>query len=584
MDSVTDKKGRVSLNHLLNFTFPERQAPPPTHGPRRRPVQHVPYNKERFLNANFRFIVSATGEYHVHLADPDCAFEWDTVEQVLLIASSEEEQACPICLSPPSAARVTKCGHVFCLPCILHYLALRENPKRQWRKCPICWDAIYERDIKPVKLLVSPWSARRIRTGDHLDMSLIYRTAGSILAFPVSDTWPLADSIIDAYLGRNTPLTPWQFTPNAMHFARFMLASPDYLETEFLRDRSELQDAIKDAKEWGSTDEIPFILEAVERVNVAIDRAKRQHIKKIDLAIHTSKTMFEVASSSNIKSSPTTNAESTAKEESSSTNEKHQETQADEVPMAYLVQQQHPIGNGHASDPKQPQRQQQKQNQSQASNTGPHAEYYFFQANDGQHVYLHPLDSRVMKHEYGDYSHFPLKIQVKVEGVEESSMTEDLRKRFKYLSHLPLACDVTFVEVDLKNLVSKTTLNVFANELKQRDKKRQERVRREERMRKAAEARQKKQTRRYEEENRRLMDNDPFFQINQPMRPEENDEMLARAIELSTQEQGNTSGPRTVWGTRAVPTQEEEQCAQNNEWADHIIVTTKKKKNKHRKK
>lgn len=109
-------------------------------------------------------------------------------------------------------------------------------------------------------------------------------------------------------------------------------------------------------------------------------------------------------------------------------------------------------------------------------------------------------------------------------------------------------------------------------------------MRREERMRKAAEARQKKQARRYEEENRRLMDSDPFFQINQPMRPEENDEMLARAIELSTQEQGNTSGPRTVWGTRAVPTQEEEQAAQSNEWADHIIVTTKKKKNKHRKK
>lgn len=411
-----DKKGRVSLNHLLNFTFPERQAPPPTHGPRRRAVQHVPYNKERFLNANFRFIVSATGEYHVHLADPDCAFEWDTVEQVLLIASSEEEQACPICLSPPSAARVTKCGHVFCLPCVLHYLALREN-KRQWRKCPICWDAIYERDIKPVKLLVSPWSARRIRTGDHLDMSLIYRTAGSILAFPMSDTWPLSDSVVDAYLGHNTPLTPWQFTPDAMHFARFMLASPDYLVMEFQRDRSELEDAIKDAKEWGSTDEIPFIMEAVERVDVAIDRAKRQHSKKIDLAIHTSKTMFEVAASSDIKSSSTT-IES-ASEEQSSKNEK-QEDQDDQVPMAYLVQhqQEQHIGNGHRSDRKQ----QQKQHQ--PSNTSPHSEYHFFQASDGQHVYLHPLDSRVMKHEYGDYSHFPLKLQVKVEGVEETSMTE----------------------------------------------------------------------------------------------------------------------------------------------------------------
>src|SRR5438270_568525 len=64
-----------------------------------------------------------------------------------------ETPTCPICLTPPTSARVTKCGHTFCLPCILHYLQINDNPKKQWRKCPICWDAIYARDLKPVRFL-----------------------------------------------------------------------------------------------------------------------------------------------------------------------------------------------------------------------------------------------------------------------------------------------------------------------------------------------------------------------------------------------------------------------------------------------
>ena len=42
---------------------------------------------------------------------------------------------------------------------------------------------------------------------------------------------------------------------------------------------------------------------------------------------------------------------------------------------------------------------------------------------------------------------------------------KDLRKRFKYLNHLPLSCDVTFIEVDLTDIVSKATLQAFKSKL-----------------------------------------------------------------------------------------------------------------------
>ena len=63
----------------------------------------------------------------------------------LQILSDEQLASCPICLDIPVAAKITKCAHVYCWPCILHYLSLSE---KAWAKCPICFDAIEEKDLK----------------------------------------------------------------------------------------------------------------------------------------------------------------------------------------------------------------------------------------------------------------------------------------------------------------------------------------------------------------------------------------------------------------------------------------------------
>jgi hypothetical protein len=44
-------------------------------------------------------------------------------------------------------------------------------------------------------------------------------------------------------------------------------------------------------------------------------------------------------------------------------------------------------------------------------------------------------------------------------------LTEDLRKKCKYLGHLPLACDVTFLEINVKDIVSPETMSVFQSRL-----------------------------------------------------------------------------------------------------------------------
>ena len=84
-----------NINHLLNFQFEPR-------GTKQHQSSNIPgktssgrkskkffeepakpkYNKEQYLQANCQFVVKDSGDYTVHLADPDVIVDWDLVEQV----------------------------------------------------------------------------------------------------------------------------------------------------------------------------------------------------------------------------------------------------------------------------------------------------------------------------------------------------------------------------------------------------------------------------------------------------------------------------------------------------------------------
>ncbi|EPB83462.1 hypothetical protein HMPREF1544_09790 [Mucor circinelloides 1006PhL] len=612
----TDKKGRVSLNHLLSFSFPERQEAPATSHRKPKVTSYQPFNKERFINANFRFMLNPTGNYIYQLADPDINFDWDTIEQVLI--SSAEAQSCPICLSPPTAARVTKCGHIYCLPCILHYLELRES-KKNWRKCPICWDSIYEADLKPVRIMkpyaVSDHASSSATTttaaapttlscgvtdGDRVNMSLMQRSNDSTLAFPLSDTWPLPPNVTCNYMKPDTPLIPWHFTPGAMTFARFMLASPDYLRREYNRDCVELNDAMADAKGWGSAEEMPFIEKSLDQILAKMKQLNQQDTKELELAIQTSDMMFEAVAKYAKKHGKT-----------ASTHQQPVQTvdsveKVEQVPEAYRQYQlAHQAGEDiganqaasasttSAAPTTTHQRHTNNNNNNSHSSNTPATDFYFYQAVDGQHVYLHPLDIRILKHEFGEYDQFPRQLQVQATSVQESTLTEDLRKKCKYLGHLPLACDVTFMEINVKDIVSAETIQVYNQELVARVKKRKDKERKEDQRRKQAESKQKLQVVKEQEAERHMLENDPFFSMYRPaMTAEESEEQLSQALSESTaslapEEDPSahaSGGPRTVWGTRQVMSREEElMMNQTHDWADHIVINKSHRKRRGRK-
>lgn len=112
--------------------------------------------------------------------------------------------------------------------------------------------------------------------------------------------------------------------------------------------------------------------------------------------------------------------------------------------------------------------------------------YYFYQALP--HFYLSSLDIRILKTAFGNFSHFPSAILPRVEHISTGHIVDDeLRKRAKYLNHLPYGCEVTFLECDWTDLVNPTVLDKFSQEIGRRRKRNREKAHREEKDRIRAE-------------------------------------------------------------------------------------------------
>lgn len=79
--------------------------------------------------------------------------------------------------------------------------------------------------------------------------------------------------------------------------------------------------------------------------------------------------------------------------------------------------------------------------------------FYFYQASDGQHLYMHSVNIRMLQAMYGSLDKCPNIIRGKILQKESCSMTELLRKRLKYLQHLPVTSQFEVVEIRLDDSV-----------------------------------------------------------------------------------------------------------------------------------
>ena len=373
--------------------------------------------------------------------------------------------------------------------------------KARWKKCPICYDSIYVSETRPVRWFVGQ-EGERPQEGADVVLRLIMRQPGSTLALPRdgAETLDKAEDI------------PWYFAAEVMDYARVMKGSEEYMTDQYDEEIQALQQQEKEDElmfgeepQW-TKKAVSSILEAKERIKgignpptapkQPSERKPRrspldfvessndtkvpdfysiQHATKSGQSLPRSSIGPPSWSGHSLDPSPRATSTSTSNDSASLaalSTESQSSATSRSLPSASSGDQASPL--------------RFRDRSSAASHPNNNSPLFFYEAL--MHYYLSPLDIRILKAAFGDYSSFPTTILPQVERVSTGHIVDDeLRRRAKYLAHLPHGCEVGFLECNWTDVVSSNVLEGFAVEIERRRKKNREKEFREEKERIRAE-------------------------------------------------------------------------------------------------
>lgn len=392
--SAGRKSQMVNGNHLLNFQYDPISRPtrgPPLPQPRRQ-QKRKPYNKDLFLQANYKFVVLDSGDYSPESLDPDKMLQWEDI--VCVRYSTPLLVQCPICLEYPLCPQITSCGHIFCFPCILQYLMMGEEDHKGdcWKRCPLCFVMISAKDLYTIFIE----KVEQYHVGDIIDFRLLTRKKDS---FTLSDKNMEKDVLL---CGDNNLCDP---------FSKFTLTSDVDLS---------VRQAISDLDGWlakadsGLVDDLeklPYVCAAMQQLEQRKKYWNEHRVcdvgkssRNIDCGHHKSSTAvngtdvddesrpYGLGSSSADFHNPTKGIimdNSNARVCADQTLDVERKVSDQEINLSYEEKndiQRHPNGFGDSKDSDS---------------------YKFYQAADGQHLILHPLNMKCLLHHYGSYDMLP---------------------------------------------------------------------------------------------------------------------------------------------------------------------------------
>lgn len=453
VDSSGMRKGckKVNLNHLLQFTLAPREGGEAWHQPQgHRPYYRPPkYSKEQFLQANCQFVVREGTSRGWAGSDPDAPVDWGHVEEVRVCSVGTEASRCPVCLATPVAAKMTPCGHVYCWPCLLHYLALSD---RSWRPCPICFRPFGRAELKSVV----PLCKASYGPGDEITMCLMRRQKNGCLPVPAS----LWKEDLTGPLGVDDEgaMTCYQ---------KVLTARQDQVSAILDREERELRQLLQEEEDAPEACFVQAALLAVQERRAALET-----VAALD-----------------------TNANSTAAfvhESILATNDTELEpadfegNQADGIcetirELALTASRRRGYVSGGSSSGEGTLTAEDLELSPGSSQlqgpTSARDSFYYFQAADGQAIFLHALNVRMLARDYGGLERSPQSFTARIVEIEGASVDEEMRRRLRYLRHLPLTCEIQVVELKLEPpLVTQDTVDYFAPDMEKRRRMRSKRA------------------------------------------------------------------------------------------------------------
>ncbi|XP_076895913.1 uncharacterized protein LOC143548704 [Bidens hawaiensis] len=457
--SAGRKTQGVNGNYLLNFHYdpisrPKERANLPRKLPKRKP-----YNKDLFLQANYKFVLIDSGNRAPESMDPDKMFQWEDI--VCVKYFTPHETKCPICLEEYLCPQMTSCGHIFCFSCILRYFLIGEDDHKRecWKKCPLCFMMISSKDLYTIYIE----NVKQHRVGDVVEFMLLTRDKDSLTLTSKQkvdfDSFSKFTFTADAELAVREPMSDldrWLAKAESglvddMEGLPYVCAAMEQLEER--------------KKFWGENRSVDLVNHRKNdsfRVGSPPNLKYWKENRNVDLVNHQKNDSFDVGSPPNLNLGTDFNGSVMSEESfSKSVNVNgplfNQTADVDEL-------------NDGFTDKKAK------------------GSYEFYQAVDGQHLILHPLNMKCLLHHFGSYDKLPQRISGKALQLETITQSEAMRRRYRYLSHFSLTTTFQFCEIDLSGILPPNSLSPFEDELKNREKQRKRVARKEQEEKKKAEA------------------------------------------------------------------------------------------------
>lgn len=429
----------VVRNDLLNFQYEYHHQTSSVHSiyedrnalVRRKYFSYQPFRRDKYVLSNFHFVVrppsqiNNTGSkfYYEALFDPDVLVDWSAIELVLL--KTIESIECPICLEYPKAAKLTKCGHILCYPCIIQYLSLGE---KDFRKCPVCNESIYMEELKSVTIQ----QKQELKVGQQMEMALMKCSKDNIVPFRIENEQPPHCTIFPHFEELDACFCRYNVIYNIkpiiekelveLQDALAFCDQTNLLETQFINIATQfVQKREEDFKSW-------------TKINLPHGQPKqkaRRNSKKEDLPKKEFKTGSEEAFGIDIEE----NFEPTIPKPSSKQSQ------------SYNLHPHNPIHS--------------------PIHTQQHSNFrYYYQSVDEQMLFLDPLNMKMLLMQYGnDFESLPPRIKANIIEMKHIQMDEHFRKRNTYFHSVPLGADLALVEMDVTPFISKETYKQFEKEV-----------------------------------------------------------------------------------------------------------------------
>jgi hypothetical protein len=401
---------KQNLNHLLNFQKYSREhngndfgrTSATTH---RYNGKRYQYNKEQYLQANCQFVVKndSNYDYRPFITSPDALVDWRQIVKVFVLSNTESQ--CPICLYYPKAAKITRCGHVFCFSCMLHYLSLSD---KLWRKCPVCSEVTYLSDLKST---TTRHVHNSYKVGDMISLQLMKRDKGSLFVNKACEVKPIS----------KFP----SYSEELSHQTCSKLIMANKIELlEIIR--QEMRELDEQLKENCDCPESIFIQQAIELLKTTQN--------DVEIELVACKDEFEDQAFSNSIDFGLKMSQSSAEYSSPSP--------SDDI----LINDENTLTIDDIN----------------INQTTSNTNHFYYQTKNAQNIFLHSINCRMLQAMYGSLSTSPQNISGKIVQIESCTMNEDLRKRLKYLQHLPVATVFEVVEIHFDSgIVSEEIQNNF---------------------------------------------------------------------------------------------------------------------------